>query len=368
MTTKDIIPSIATHPGCILVDEIEANEYSQIDFANLIGLKRSQLNEIIKGKRNINAELALLLEKALGIDAEFWLEAQKNYDLDKARIEEKNKLRLEAIEIWNVIKSFIPVSFFKKEKIISGDPCIDIQTIKAVYQVQNIDQLATMSVQSNFARFKKSTKLKADVVNIMGWVKLVQFRATKANVISFNHESKEELIMKLRAILVENQNVLLAVQKCLSEYGIKLIYQEKGEKTPVDGVSFWCDGNPAIGMTLRHKRLDNFAFTLFHELGHIYEHLINNNQAEFIDLNIKNEEDGYRNSIEEKEANHFAQNGLINQTDWNQFKEENYFMNTDEAIIPFAKKIKIHPSIVKGRTCFELNDFRSFTIIDNAIH
>ena len=367
-TTKDIIPSLATHPGCILADEIEANEYSQIDFANLIGLKRSQLNEIIKGKRNVNAELALLLEKALGIDADFWLEAQKNYDLDKARIEEKNKLRLEAIEIWNVIKSFIPVSFFKKEKIISGDPCLDIDTIKAVYQVRNLDQLATMSVQSTFARFKKSTKLKADVVNIMGWVKLVQFRATKANVISFNHESKEELITKLRAILFKNQNVLVTVQKCLSEYGIKLIYQEKGDKTPVDGVSFWSDGNPAIGMTLRHKRLDNFAFTLFHELGHIYEHLINNNQAEFIDLDIKNEDDDYKNSLEEMEANHFAQNYLIPHSDWSRFKKENPFLNVDEAIISFAEQVKIHPSIVRGRVCFELNDFRSFTIIDNAMH
>lgn len=368
MTTTTIIPSIATHPGSILLDEIEANEYSQIEFAKLIGFNRSQLNEIIKGKRNINAETALLLEKALGIDADFWLEAQKNYDLDKARIEEKNKSRLEAIEIWNVIKNFIPVSFFKKEKIISGDPCLDITTIKSVYKISNLDQLATMSVQSNFARFKKSTKLKTDVVNIMGWVKLVQFTATKKNVVSFNHESKEELITTLKAILFENQNVLVKAQKCLSDYGIKLIYQEKGDKTPVDGISFWSDGNPAIGMTLRHKRLDNFAFTLFHELGHVFEHLVNNNQAEFIDLNSKNEDDSYKNSNEEKEANHFAQNELINQEDWNQYISNNYKTNLDEAIIPFATKIKTHPSIVRGRACFELNDFRTFTMIDNAIH
>lgn len=368
MTTKDIIPLIATHPGSILVDEIEANDYSQIEFAKLIGFNRSQLNEIIRGKRNINAETALLLEKALSIDADFWLEMQKNYDLDKARIEEKNKSRLEAIEIWNVIKSFIPVSFFKKEKIITGDPCLDIETIKRVYQISNLDQLATMSVQSNFARFKKSTKLKTDLVNIMGWVKLVKFRAAQANVISFNHESKEELITKLKTILTENKNVLLTIQKCLSDYGIKIIFQEKGDKTPVDGVSFWSDGNPAIGMTLRHKRLDNFAFTLFHELGHVYEHLINNNQAEFIDLDSKSEEEAYKNSPEEQEANYFVQNQLINQVDWNQFKIDNQKINSDAAILPFAKKIKIHPSIVRGRACFELNDFRSFTTIDNTIH
>ena len=368
MTTKDLIPSIATHPGSFLLDEIEANDYSQIEFAKLIGFNRSQLNEIIKGKRNINAETALLLEKAIGIDADFWLEAQKNYDLDKARIEEKNKVRLEAIEFWNLIKEYVPIPFFKNEKFFSGDPCRDIETIKAVYQISNLDQLSTMSVQSNFVRFKKSNKLKTDVVNIIGWVKLVQFRAVETTVNSFKYENKEELITILRTIFTENQNVLVKVQKCLSEYGIKLIYQEKGEKTPVDGVSFWSGENPAIGMTLRHKRLDNFAFTLFHELGHVYEHLVNNNQAEFIDLNGEKEDDSYRNSTEEQEANQFAQNKLINQADWNQYKRDNSKINLDEAIVPFALKIKIHPSIVRGRACFELNDYRAFTAINHAIN
>ena len=143
----------------------------------------------------------MLLEKALGVDADFWLEAQKNYDLDKARIEQKNKSRLEAIEIWNLIKSLIPVSFLKKQKIITGDLCQDIDAIKDVYDVKSIDQLATMSVQTNFARFKKSTKLKSDVVNIIGWVKLVQYSARKINVSPFYNDKKDEIISQLRVVL-----------------------------------------------------------------------------------------------------------------------------------------------------------------------
>ena len=53
MTTKKVVPSFATHPGTILADEIEANNFSQIDFANLIDIKRSLLNEIIKGKKHM---------------------------------------------------------------------------------------------------------------------------------------------------------------------------------------------------------------------------------------------------------------------------------------------------------------------------
>lgn len=79
-----------------------------------------------------------------------------------------------------------------------------------------------------------------------------------------------------------------------------MVYQAKGEKTLVDGISFWSNGNPAIRMTLRHNRLDNFAFTLFHELEHIYKHLVNKDTAEFIDLEAKNEEEEHKNSDEEK--------------------------------------------------------------------
>lgn len=367
MTTKNLIPVLATHPGTILADEIEANGYSQIDFANLIDLKRSQLNEIIKGKRNINADLALLLEKALGIDADFWMEAQKNYDLDKARIEAKNKAQLEAIEIWNVAKEFIPVSFYKKEGVISGNPLHDVHKVREVYNVANLDQLASLRVQHTFARFKKSTTLTADVINIMGWVKLVQYRAKFVIVPPFNHENKEQLIEELKIILTKNKDVLHKVATKLHEYGIKIVYQAKGAKTPVDGVSFWSEGNPAIGMTLRHSRLDNFAFTLFHELGHIFEHLVNNNTAEFIDLDIKNETDDYKNSAEEKEANTFAQNHLIAPEEWAIFSKNLILNNNDTSIKAFAKRMNIHPCIVRGRVCFTLNDYRSHTGISHDI-
>jgi HTH-type transcriptional regulator/antitoxin HigA len=95
-TINKIVPAYATHPGEIILDELEANGISQVDFAKEIGLKKSQLNKIIKGKRNINADLAIMLENVLGIDAEYWLNAQNQYDLDQARIKEKKLVQYKA--------------------------------------------------------------------------------------------------------------------------------------------------------------------------------------------------------------------------------------------------------------------------------
>lgn len=364
---KDTTAFKATHPGEILLDEMQANGYTQVDFANLIGMQKTQLNEIIKGKRDVNADTALLLEKALGIDAEYWMELQKNYALDKARIEAKNKTQLEAIEIWNLIKTIVPISFFKKAQVITGDLLNDIQKIKRIYGVNNVEELATVSVQNNFARFRKSTKLKADAGNIIGWVKYVQYISAEKTVAPFNHKSETLIIKELKEIILKNKDVLANTEKLLAENGIKFIIQAKGEKTPIDGISFWSNGNPAIGMTLRYKRLDNFAFTLFHELGHIYKHLVNNNQKEFIDLDVRNEEDDYLNSKEEVEANKFSQNNLISEYDWSRYLKLYQNIESDKAIKSFAHEINVHPSILRGRVCYHLNSFNSFTRIINEI-
>ena len=360
-TTENTIPSIATHPGEILLDELNAASISQVDFAGKIGYNRSQLNEIIKGKRAINAELAVLLEETLDIDAAYWLNAQSNYDIDRVRISEKAQKRLEAIKIWEFIEPNIAVKFFKKQGLIKGDPVLDIPVLKDVYGVKNIEGLAKISAEPVFARFKKSTALQLDTINLIAWVKLVHYRAKKEVVRDFNHENKAELLNKLRAILTNNVNTKERVKQTLADYGIKMIYQDKGEKTPVDGVSFWSAGKPAIGMTLRHKRLDNFSFTLFHELGHVFEHLVNSNDAEFLDI-INN----YEVSQEEKEANAFAQNQLIEAANWQSFYAKEDF--TDTAIKAFAEANTIHPSIVLGRIRYETNNYKLSTTIENQIN
>ena len=84
--------------------------------------------------------------------------------------------------------------------------------------------------------------------------------------------------------------------------------------------------------------------------------------------NNKNEEEEYKNSTEEKQADHFALDKLIKDEDWNKFKKNLNFNNNDTAMIAFAKQVKIHPSIVRGRVCFALNNFRSYTSISNDIN
>ena len=76
---------VAFHPGGFLLEEIEERGLKKTDLAKNIGMLPGNLSELFKGKRNINARIAVKLEMALGINAEYWLGLQSAYDLTMAR-------------------------------------------------------------------------------------------------------------------------------------------------------------------------------------------------------------------------------------------------------------------------------------------
>ena len=85
---KDVVPSAAFHPGEFLNDELKERGLTQKSFALMSGMLPSQLNEFIKGKRGLSAELALKFGKVLDMDPVYWLNLQMIYELDLAKIKQ----------------------------------------------------------------------------------------------------------------------------------------------------------------------------------------------------------------------------------------------------------------------------------------
>ena len=80
----------ATHPGKILMYELEEREISQKDFAMQIGMQRSHLNELIKGKRPMTQAIADKIESALGISAIALVNMQTKFDYDMQHLSTNN--------------------------------------------------------------------------------------------------------------------------------------------------------------------------------------------------------------------------------------------------------------------------------------
>ena len=79
---NDMIPGDIFHPGEYIKDELDARGLHQQDLVDKMKVSKSEISLIIHGHRDINAKTAVLLEMALGIDAEFWMNLQVKYDID----------------------------------------------------------------------------------------------------------------------------------------------------------------------------------------------------------------------------------------------------------------------------------------------
>lgn len=74
------------HPGIILLEEfLKPMELTQIRVAHDLKLSPRVINNIVRGGRPINAEIALRLSRYFGNTPQFWLNLQADYDIDVTR-------------------------------------------------------------------------------------------------------------------------------------------------------------------------------------------------------------------------------------------------------------------------------------------
>ncbi len=137
----------------------------------------------------------------------------------------------------------------------------------------------------------------------------------------------------------------------LGKAGVHLVIERHLPHTHLDGAAMKLpSGAPLVGLTLRHDRLDNFWFTLFHELAHVALHLDRGEIEVFFDDITKTSKDRC-----EKEADEMASEALIPGDLW---KGAKLRRNTPpDHVVAFAEKLRIHPAIPAGRIRFENHDY-----------
>jgi HTH-type transcriptional regulator/antitoxin HigA len=108
--------------------------------------------------------------------------------------------------------------------------------------------------------------------------------------------------------------------------------------------------HPVIGMTIRYDRVDNFWFTLMHELAHIALHRDKNIERYYDDL------DNQSNDQIEKEADSLAREALVPNSIWE---------NSAASLIPsaiaaesLAKELGVHIAIVAGKMRYEGQNYQ----------
>lgn len=130
----------------------------------------------------------------------------------------------------------------------------------------------------------------------------------------------------------------------LAERGIALVVLPALAQTHLDGAAMLGeDGAPIIGLTIRHDRLDNFWFTLMHELAHAWMHLSDPKLA-ITDEDVEDERD---DDAKEVEANRLAREAFITRSRWK--RSPAFLRPSVDTVHALADELHISPAIIAGR-------------------
>ena len=147
-------------------------------------------------------------------------------------------------------------------------------------------------------------------------------------------------------------------RELLAQYGIGLEHVNHLPKTHLDGAALRLpDGRPVIGLTLRYDRIDNFWYTLEHELAHIGLHFDDcDEETGFVDDHSLRGVESSGSDKTEQEADQWAQNALIPPEVW----RDGVIMEDPGpiAVMQMASQARVHPAVVAGRIRYESGNYR----------
>jgi len=132
----------------------------------------------------------------------------------------------------------------------------------------------------------------------------------------------------------------------LADIGVIFFVLPHLQKTYLDGAAFYSEKNPVIVYTGRYNRIDNFWFTVAHEIAHILNHI--NKKTPFILDNLNN----YHVNSKEAEANKLAAEKLKH-PEILKYLDPYLGYLTKSKVEDCAGVYEVHPAIIIGKLAFD---------------
>jgi len=300
---------------------------------------RSKVSEVLNGKRKLSLRMIRALHKGLGIPAEVLLR------------EEGASIPEEYSEIdW----SRFPINEMYKRKWFPGfkgtlseakEHAEDL--LRAFFEVLEPQELMT-------AMFRMRIRSGSEVgrYSLLAWQARVLTLARGNPLPAYKPGSVNKGFARdLARVSYFDEGPKLA-KEYLEKHGVHMIVERHLPRTHLDGAAMRLpDGAPVVALTLRHDRLDNFWFCLFHELAHVALHFDAMERDCFLD-----DLDTADGSKQEEQADRWAADALISPKIW---REASVRKSADTlSVREMAEDLRIHPAIIAGRIRKERNNYK----------
>jgi HTH-type transcriptional regulator / antitoxin HigA len=145
----------------------------------------------------------------------------------------------------------------------------------------------------------------------------------------------------------------------LNSCGVRFVVVEQLPSAKIDGVCFWIDDSPVIGLSLRFDRLDNFWFVLRHEIEHVL-------RGDGKEIAILDDLEGVKGSVAgsineaERAANMAASVFVVPTAKLDSFMARKGHFISEKDVVGFAGVLGTHPAIVVGQLQHKTGKYQLF--------
>ena len=311
---------------------------SQRDLVPFIG-SPAKVSEVLSGKRDLTMSMARALHEHLGIPADVLLQ-KRGAEFDVA-LDEIEPRRFPLKEMAK--RGWIPQL---RDLIDHAE-----ELLRGLIDQAGGPQVAALPLYRKNGHRRINAKTDPYALRAWCWRVLALANRNRPRT-SYRPGAVTEQFMREVAQLSVYEDGPRRAQERLAEHGIALVIERHLPRTHLDGAALCLlDGRPVIGLTLRYDRIDNFWFSLMHELAHVSRHLDCEENELFIDdLSLTG-----RDRLEE-EADTAARDALIPPGFWQSTPVRD--RATVLAVYDLAREAGVHPAVIAGRVRHEQGNYR----------
>lgn len=309
---------------------------TQVELARRMDRPLKTINEIIKTKAAITADTAYQLELALGIPARVWSNLETAYRDHQAR--ERAQSAHAAHARW---AERFPLKELVRHGLITKAKTAEeyVPALLGFFGVSN-PQAWEREWEAAVAQFRASPAFESSPHAIAAWLRWGERQAASRETAEFSAGALRKALVAMRPLTRRDIALVIdQVEDMLADAGVVLALTPEIGGAHLSGAARWLSPRKAlIQLSLRHKRDDQFWFTLYHEASH----LLTNGRADVLDA-----PGGSGDVDAEDAADKSARDLLIPPRPYREFVARGDF--GPDAVRAFAAAQDVSPGIVVGR-------------------
>jgi len=328
-------PFVNLGPGDSIKEELAYYGWDQKALAEILGKTEKHISSVLNNKTVITFDMARELSAVFRQSPEYWLNLDAQHRLRLQKDAKNGETAAKAL-----IYRYMPVRELRKRGYLPRAKEALIEAVKDFWSMEKLD-FGFLEKRAEVNLKKSENYRQFNPYHALTWQQIAQ-NSLKNQFPErpCNRATLLRLASSIPTFSTEPGGLKIFLNR-LIQCGVIFAVLPHLSKTYTDGAAFWIENHPVILYTCRQDRIDNFWFTMAHEIGHVALHgrkrrSLYIDSLEHLDLS----------NAKEKEADDFATGILKSKEILTDFGTTR---RVSEIKIRYcAERLGLHPAIVLG--------------------